>query len=110
VALDLTSIAGNETAVDADGGDVKAGQYVFVLDGQQSTRKIFSYDSLGMVFDDQVAITAADGTDIKDSPGILLHAAIKPFELYRLGYLGKIYHLTGPWPLAHSRAADISLL
>ena len=99
VVLDLTSIAGNETDVDADGGDVKAGQYAFVLDGQQSTRKIFSYDSIGMVFDDQVAIPAVEGTDTKDGPGILLHAAIKPFELYRLGYLGKIYRLTGPRPI-----------
>lgn len=99
--LDLDTVGGDDQVVANDNGEVKAGKYVFVMDGQQTTRKIMSYDNLGMVFDDRVAISPASGTDKKDGPGILLHAAIKPFELYRLGYLGKVYRLNN-----HERAAE----
>lgn len=69
--------------------DVPAGQYIFVPDEKQSTRRIFNYDSLGMVFDDRVFLPA----DNKDGPGLLFHDAIRPFRLFRLGYIGKVYRL-----------------
>lgn len=106
VVLDLNTGALNcQTALNA--GGIQPGHYAFILDEQQTTRKIFSYDNLGMIFDDRVAISPAEGTDKKDGPGILLHSAIKPFELYRLGYLGKVYKLNHlPTPDNALSAAD----
>ena len=93
IVLDLETVTGNSIEKTADAGEVKAGKYTFILDPQQATRKVFNYDNLGMVFDDRVNLTPAPNMDPKDGPGLLFHSAIKPFELYRLGYVGKVFKL-----------------
>ncbi len=99
IVLNLNSVPIGDAVTQNEKKDgVAAGRYVFVLDEQQTTRRIFNYDNLGMVYDDRVNLTPATGMDKKDGPGILLHDAIKPFMLYRLGYTGKIFKLKDNLP------------
>lgn len=62
-------------------------RYELVLDKRQIIRRVFDHDQTGLWFNSSSKPASPDPTLSKWIPGISFNDAIKPFVLYRLGYI-----------------------
>ena len=73
-------------AIRATLGNISAGNNMIKMDGEQTIRRIYDNEVIGLSFNDRMPLVAPIDNALTPCPGLLFNESIKPFSLYRLGY------------------------
>lgn len=67
-------------------GNIAAGHHMIKMDAEQTVRRIYDNEVIGLSFNDRLPLVAPVEGALTPCPGLMFNESIKPFSLYRLGY------------------------